>query len=268
MGQKVNPIGMRVGIIRDWESRWYAEKEYGNLVKEDSLIRGFLFKQLKPAYVSRVEIERSKNRIEIIIRTARPGVIIGTNGEAVELLKKKLEKLVNGKAVYIKVVEIANPDLDAHLVARSIAEQLEQRASFRTAQKKTIQKTMRGGAKGIKTLVSGRLGGTDIARSEGYAEGIVPLHTLRSDIDYAMCEAMTTYGKLGVKVWICRGEVLPGKMVVEPEAPKFSRGNDRHRSKRDGQRDNRRPRHEIAPRDIPETAPVAVEKAAEVEGGN
>lgn len=271
MGQKVNPIGMRIGIIRDWESRWYAEKEYGTLVKEDATIRDFLFKELKAAYVSRIEIERSKNRIEIIVRTARPGVVIGTNGEAVEALKKKLEKIVNGKSVYIKVVEIANPDLDAHLVARGIAEQLEQRASFRTAQKKAIQKTMRAGAKGMKTLVSGRLGGTDIARSEGYSEGITPLHTLRSDIDFALCEAKTTYGKLGVKVWICRGEVLPGNMVTEPEAPKFARGNDRRRPKRDNskKRDDRRPRHEIAPRDIPETVNnETVNKTADVEGGN
>ncbi|MEA5018293.1 MAG: 30S ribosomal protein S3 [Erysipelotrichaceae bacterium] len=268
MGQKVNPIGMRVGIIRDWESRWYAEKEYGTLVKEDALIRTFLFKELKAAYVSRIEIERSKNRIELIIRTARPGVIIGTNGEAVEVLKKKLEKIVNGKSVFIKVVEIANPDLDANLVARGIAEQLEQRASFRTAQKKAIQKTMRAGAKGIKTIVSGRLGGTDIARSEGYSEGTTPLHTLRSDIDFAIYEAMTTYGKLGVKVWICRGEVLPGNMVTEPEAPKMARPNDRRRPRRDDnrQRDNRRPRHEITPRDIPD-APTA-EAAVDVEGGN
>ncbi|MDD2591538.1 MAG: 30S ribosomal protein S3 [Erysipelotrichaceae bacterium] len=270
MGQKVNPIGMRVGIIRDWESRWYAEKEYGTLVKEDAMIRKFLFKELKAAYVSRIEIERSKNRIEIILRTARPGVVIGTNGEAVEALKKKLEKLVNGKAVYIKVVEIANPDLDANLVARGIAEQLEQRASFRTSQKKAIQKTMRAGAKGIKTLVSGRLGGTDIARSEGYSEGITPLHTLRSDIDFAIYEAMTTYGKLGVKVWICRGEVLPGNMVTEPEAPKLAR-NDRRRPRRDNskKRDDRRPRHEIAPRDIPDaTNDKVANSTVDTEGGN
>ena len=146
MGHKVNPVGMRVGVIRDWQSRWYAEDDYGTFVIEDDKIRKFLFKELKDAYVSRIEIERSKNRVEIIIRTARPGVIIGTNGEAVEVLKQKLEKLVDGKAVYIKVVEVANPDLDANLVARSIADQLENRASFRTVQKKAIQKTMRAGA--------------------------------------------------------------------------------------------------------------------------
>lgn len=235
MGQKVHPIGMRVGIIRDWESRWYAEKEYGNLLVEDIKIRDFLFAELKNASVSRVEIERSKNRVEVIIRSARPGVIIGTNGESVEKVKAKLVKLTGGKQIHLKVVEVANPDLDALLVARSIAEQLEQRASFRTVQKRAIQRVMRAGAKGIKTMVSGRLGGADMARSEGYSEGIVPLHTLRSDIDYAHCEADTTFGKLGVKVWICRGEVLPGNMVVEPEAPKNPQRNNRRRPQR-GQR--------------------------------
>lgn len=234
MGQKVSPIGMRVGVIRDWESRWYADKDYADLLLEDVKIREFLFAELKAASVSRIEIERSKNRVEIMIRTARPGVIIGTNGENIENLKKKLEKLTGGKNIYVKVLEIANPDLDARLVARSIADQLEQRASFRTAQKKAIQRTMRAGAKGIKTAVSGRLGGADMARTEGYSEGVVPLHTLRADIDYAWEEASTQYGRLGVKVWICRGEVLPGEMVKEPEAPKNS--PDRRR------RNNRRPR--------------------------
>ncbi len=235
MGQKVSPIGMRVGVIRDWESRWYADKDYADLLLEDVKIREFLFKELKAASVSRIEIERSKNRVEIMIRTARPGVIIGTNGESIENLKKKLEKLTGGKNIYVKVLEIANPDLDARLVARSIADQLEQRASFRTAQKKAIQRTMRAGAKGIKTSVSGRLGGADMARAEGYSEGVVPLHTLRADIDYAWEEAATQYGRLGVKVWICRGEVLPGQMVQEPEAPK---GNDRRRGRRNNRRNN------------------------------
>ena len=186
MGQKVSPIGMRVGVIRDWESRWYADKDYADLLLEDVKIREFLFAELKAASVSRIEIERSKNRVEIMIRTARPGVIIGTNGENIENLKKKLEKITGGKNIYVKVLEIANPDLDARLVARSIADQLEQRASFRTAQKKAIQRTMRAGAKGIKTAVSGRLGGADMARTEGYSEGVVPLHTLRADIDLSL----------------------------------------------------------------------------------
>ena len=255
MGQKVSPIGMRVGVIRDWESRWYAGKDYADLLLEDVKIREFLFAELKAAAVSRIEIERSKNRVEVIVRSARPGVIIGTNGENVEVIKKQLTKLTNGKNVFIKVVEIANPDLDARIVARSIADQLEQRASFRTAQKRAIQKTMRAGAKGIKTAVSGRLGGADMARTEGYSEGVVPLHTLRADIDYAWEEASTTYGRLGVKVWICRGEVLPGQMVTEPEAPKFAQ-NDRRRR-------NDRRRNDRKPRQAQTEAPKA-----EVEGGN
>ncbi|MSA72578.1 30S ribosomal protein S3 [Holdemania massiliensis] len=264
MGQKVSPIGMRVGVIRDWESRWYAEKDYGTLLMEDVKIREFLFKELHAAYVSRIEIERSKNRVEIIIRAARPGVIIGSNGESIEILKKKLEKMCNGKQIHIKVVEVANPDLDAHLVARAIAEQLEQRASFRTCQKRQIQKTMRAGAKGIRTLVSGRLGGADIARSEGYSEGVVPLHTLRSDIDFAIVEAMTTYGKLGVKVWICRGEVLPGQMVQEPEAPKMPQGRDRRRGGRNDRRGNRNNNNNSRNAEAKAAAPKA---EGTVEGG-
>jgi len=238
MGQKVSPIGMRVGVIRDWESRWYAEKEYGNLLVEDIKIREFLTKEAKDAYISRIEIERSKNRVEVIVRTARPGALVGTNGDRIEKLKKSVEKLTGGKTVNFKVVEVANPDLDAHLVARRIAEQLEARQSFRVTQKKAIQQTMRSGAKGIKTAVSGRLGGADMARTEGYSEGVVPLHTLRSDIDYAWVEADTTYGKLGVKVWICRGEVLPGNMVVEPEAPKRPQRRNNRRRPNNNRRNN------------------------------
>lgn len=238
MGQKVNPIGLRTGIIRDWQSRWYAsDKEYGKFLKEDMDIRNYLNSELKAAFVSRIEIERSKNRIEIIIRAVRPGVVIGQNGENIDRIKKALEKQLEGNTIHVKVLEIANPDLDALTVARNIAEQLENRASFRSTQKRAIQRTMRAGAKGVKTLVSGRLGGADMARSEGYSEGIVPLHTLRSDIDYAHYEANTTFGKLGVKVWVCRGEVLPGQMVVEPEAPKHQ---DRNRRPRRRRRDDRR----------------------------
>jgi len=232
MGQKVNPIGLRVGVIRDWESRWYAEKGFGDLLHEDHEIREYIFKNLHDAYVSRVEIERYKNRVDILIRTARPGVVIGVNGANIDKVKKDLSKISEGNSVQIKVVEVANPALDAHLVARNIAEQLERRASFRVAQKRTIQNTMRAGAKGIKTQVSGRLGGADMARTEGYSEGVVPLHTLRSDIDYAHYEAKTTYGILGVKVWICRGEVLPGQMVQEPEAPKGGKGRRPQRRRR------------------------------------
>ncbi len=252
MGQKVSPIGFRVGVIRDWESRWYADdKEYAGLLHEDVKIREFLFKELKSASVSRIEIERSKNRVEVIIRSARPGVVIGPNGENIETIKNKLVKLTNDKKVYVRVVEVANPNLDAKLVARAIADQLENRASFRTAQKKAIQTTMRAGAKGIKTAVSGRLGGADMARTEGYSEGNVPLHTLRADIDYAWEEAHTTYGRLGVKVWICRGEVLPGEMVKEPEAP--AQNNDR-RGKRPNRRNNNNNKKPV--------------KVAQEEGGN
>lgn len=266
MGQKVSPIGMRVGIIRDWESRWYAEKDYADLLLEDVKIREFLFKELKAASVSKVEIERSKNRVDIVIKTARPGMVIGGNGgEVVEALKKKLIKLTNGKNIFIKVMEIANPDLDAKLVARSIADQLENRASFRTAQKKAIQRTMRAGAKGIKTAVSGRLGGADMARTEGYSEGNVPLHTLRADIDYAWEEAATTYGRLGVKVWICRGEVLPGEMVKDPEAPKVNMNDRRRNNNRRGDRKNARP----APKATPATGnTTAAAPKANAEGGN
>ncbi len=260
MGQKVSPIGMRVGVIRDWESRWYADKEYGTLLIEDVKIRKYITKNLKDAYVSRVEIERSKNRIEVIIRAARPGVLVGQNGEKIEKTKKDITKITGGKTVNINVVEVANPDLDANLVARKIAEQLEGRQSFRTCQKKAIQQTMRSGAKGIKTLVSGRLGGADIARGEGYSEGVVPLHTLRSDIDYAHYEADTTYGKLGVKVWVCRGEVLPGQMVTEPEAPKFPERRD-NRKRRDNKKGGFNGRNQ-------RTAKPAAAVNAEAKGGN
>lgn len=260
MGQKVSPVGLRVGIIRDWESRWYADREYGTLLIEDIKLREHVFKKLNNASVSRIEIERSKNRVELIVRTARPGVVIGTNGENVEKLKKECEKLTGGKQVNIRVVEVANPDLDAFLVAKGIAEQLEQRASFRTAQKRAIQRTMRAGAKGVKTMVSGRLGGNDIARSEGYSEGVVPLHTLRSDIDFAIAEAMTTYGILGVKVWICRGELLPGQMVSEPEAPKRPERSNRRRPSRP------RPERSEGKKEATKSAPEPVKKDSE-QGG-
>jgi len=247
MGQKVSPIGMRVGIIRDWQSRWYSDdKEFGTLLMEDVKIRDFIEdyyaklsasaadKRKADPQISRIEIERTNNRLTIIIRTAHPGVVIGQDGKSIEGLKKKIVKMTNVKNVQINVVEIANPNLDARLVARWIANELENRKSFRATQKKAIQNTMRAGAKGIKTSVSGRLAGADIARTEGYSEGVVPLHTLRSDIDYAWEEAATTYGRLGVKVWICRGEVLPGEMVKEPEAPK-------QRPMRNLRRNNRRP---------------------------
>ncbi|EKK9969769.1 30S ribosomal protein S3 [Listeria monocytogenes] len=210
MGQKVHPIGMRIGVIRDWDSKWYAEKDYADFLHEDLRIRDYVAKRLSDASVSRVEIERAANRVNITIHTAKPGMVIGKGGSEVETLRKNLNELTQ-KRVHINIVEIKRADLDAKLVAENIARQLEGRVSFRRAQKQAIQRTMRAGAKGIKTQVSGRLGGADIARAEHYSEGTVPLHTLRADIDYAWEEADTTYGKLGVKVWIYRGEVLPTK---------------------------------------------------------
>ena len=210
MGQKINPIGLRVGIIRDWESRWYAEKDYADLLHEDIKIREYLEERLKQAALSSIEIERAANRVNITIHTGKPGMVIGKGGSEVEALRKALSDLT-GKRVHINIVEVKKVDLDAKLVAENIARQLEARVSFRRVQKQAIQRAMRAGAKGIKTQVSGRLGGADIARAEHYSEGTVPLHTLRADIDYGTAEADTTFGKLGVKVWIYRGEVLPTK---------------------------------------------------------
>ncbi|MDN7243760.1 30S ribosomal protein S3 [Planococcus sp. N028] len=214
MGQKIHPIGMRIGIIRDWESKWYAEKDYATLLHEDIKIREYVEARLKEASVSKIEIERAANRVNVTIHTAKPGMVIGKGGSEVEVLRKQLTAMTS-KRVHINIIEIKRADLDARLVAESVARQLENRVSFRRAQKQAIQRTMRSGAKGIKTQVSGRLGGADIARAEHYSEGTVPLHTLRADIDYAHAEADTTYGKLGVKVWIYRGEVLPTKKKSE-----------------------------------------------------
>ena len=214
MGQKVHPIGMRVGIIRDWDAKWFAEKEYAEFLHEDLRIRKFISTRLADAAVSTIEIERATGRVNISIHTAKPGMVIGKGGSEVENLRKELNKLT-GKRIHINIVEIKKPDLDAKLVGEGIARQLENRVAFRRAQKQAIQRSMRAGAKGIKTQVSGRLNGADIARSEGYSEGTVPLHTLRADIDYAWEEADTTYGKLGVKVWIYRGEILPTKKNTE-----------------------------------------------------
>ena len=264
MGQKVSPVGLRIGVIRDWESRWYAEKEYGDLLLEDIKIRELIFKECADCLVSRVEIERSKNRVNLIIRTARPGMFVGSDGSKIEELKKELVKLSGGKDININIVEVANPDLDARLVALKIVKMLEERQSFRTAQKRAIQQTMRAGAKGIKTSIGGRLGGADIARSEGYSEGSVSLHTLRSDIDYAWEEAMTAYGKLGVKVWICRGEVLPGEMVKEPERPKsMGRPQRDRRPRRDAGRREEAPAAEAAAVEAPAAEETVVKEDAE-----
>lgn len=208
MGQKVNPHGMRVGVIQDWDAKWYAEKDFADKLHEDLAVREYIAKKLSDASVSRIEIERAANRINVSIHTAKPGMVIGKGGTEVDSLRNGLNNLT-GKRVHVNIVEIKRPDMDATLVAKSIAEQLENRISFRRAQKQAIQRTMRSGAKGVRTMVAGRLNGADIARSESFAEGSVPLHTLRADIDYANEEADTTYGKIGVKVWIYKGEVLP-----------------------------------------------------------
>ncbi len=211
MGQKVSPIGQRIGIILDWESRWYADKnDVADLLQEDLKIRDLLYDLYKNASVSKIEIERSKKRVIITVNTAKPGMVIGRNAETKKAVVEKLQKLTD-KTVYLNVVEIKRAEIDARLVAENIARQLENRASFRRVQKVAIQRALKAGAKGCKTLVSGRLGGAEMARSEGYSEGNVPLHTLRADIDYALAEAKTTYGKLGVKVWIYKGEILPSK---------------------------------------------------------
>jgi small subunit ribosomal protein S3 len=217
VGQKVHPIGFRIGVIRDWESKWYAGKDYGDLLLEDVKIREYLKKKLKDSALSHVEIERASNRVNVTIHTAKPGMVIGKGGAEVEVIRNHIAGFSN-KKVHINISEIKYPDLVAILVAESIAQQLERRVSFRRAMKQALQRTMRSGAKGIKTAVSGRLGGAEIARSEGYSEGTVPLHTLRADIDYGTAEAHTTYGLIGVKVWIYRGEVLPTvkkKAVIE-----------------------------------------------------
>ncbi|QRG67920.1 30S ribosomal protein S3 [Brevibacillus choshinensis] len=216
MGQKVSPVGLRIGVIRDWESKWYADKDFATLLHEDLKIRKYVKGRLKDAAVSTIEIERAANRVNVTIHTAKPGMVIGKGGAEVEVLRKTLTELT-GKRVHININEVKRPDLDATLVAENIARQLENRISFRRAQKQSITRTLRAGAKGIKTLVSGRLGGADIARSEGYSEGTVPLHTLRADIDYGTAEAHTTYGRIGVKVWIYRGEVLPARKNVATE---------------------------------------------------
>lgn len=213
MGQKVNPHGLRVGVIKDWDSRWYAsKKDFANYLIEDNEIRKHLKKKLYIAGISKIEIERASNRVKITINTSKPGMVIGKGGQGVEEIRKEVEKLI-GKNVTINVEEVKRPDSNAQLVAENIASQLERRVSFRRAMKQSIQRSMRTGIKGIKTAVSGRLGGADMARTEGYSEGTIPLQTIRADIDYGFAEADTTYGKIGVKVWIYKGEVLPKAKV-------------------------------------------------------
>lgn len=210
MGQKVNPHGLRVGVIKDWDSKWYAEGDFADNLVEDYQVRKFLKKRLYKAGISNIEIERASNRLKITIYTSKPGMVIGKGGEEIDKVKKELAAYTDKKLI-VDIKEIKRPDRDAQLVAENIALQLEQRVSFRRAMKSVMQRTMRAGAKGIKTSVSGRLGGADMARTEFYSEGTIPLQTLRADIDYGFAEADTQYGKVGVKAWIYNGEVLPTK---------------------------------------------------------
>jgi small subunit ribosomal protein S3 len=286
MGQKINPIGFRVGVIRDWDAKWYAEKgEYVAALQEDIRLRKYIEANLKDAAVDRVTIERTElTRINVVIRTAKPGIILGRGGENVEKLRTELTKLADktsdGKAkrVNINIIEIRKPDLNAHLVGMQIASDLERRIAFRRAMRGAIQRAQRAGAKGIRTMVSGRLNGADIARKEQYTEGTVPLHTLRADIDYSWDEAMTAYGNLGIKTWIYRGDVKPGELVTEEEVKPGERrsgGNNNRRS--NGPRNNNRnnnggqSRGPRAPRSEAQATPVAPAQAAApevAEGGN
>ncbi len=208
MGQKVHPKGFRIGIIRDWDSNWYADRDYTDLLHEDYKLRHYIKEHFYTAGISKVEIQRTGNRVRVTIHTAKPGIVIGRGGMEVEKLKADLIKMTN-KNVNINIQEIKKPELDAQIVAENIAQQLEKRISFRRAMKQTVGRTMRAGAIGIKVAISGRLGGAEIARSEWYSEGKVPLHTLRADVDYGFAEANTTYGKIGIKVWVNRGEIMP-----------------------------------------------------------
>ena len=216
MGQKVNPHGLRVGVIKDWSSKWYAEGNFADLLVEDYNIRKFLKKKLYSAGIAKIEIERASDRVKVIVYTAKPGVVIGKGGAEIEKVKKELQKYTDKKLI-VDIKEVKRPDKDAQLVAENIAAQLENRVSFRRAMKSCMGRSMKAGIKGIKTSVSGRLGGADMARTEFYSEGTIPLQTLRADIDYGFAEADTTYGQVGAKVWIYKGEVHPKKEVEESD---------------------------------------------------
>ena len=237
MGQKVNPHGLRVGVIKDWDSRWFTtdKKEFGALLLEDHNIRKFLKNKLYSAGVAKIEIERSANKIKLDLHVAKPGVVIGRAGAGIEALKAELEKMTK-KNIIVNIVEVKAIDKNAQLVAENIALAIERRVAFRRAMKQAVQRALKSGAKGIKVAASGRLGGAEMARTEGYSEGNVPLQTLRSDIDYGFAEADTTYGKIGIKVWICHGEVLPTKNGINPREER----KDNRRDRRDNKRDNRR----------------------------
>ncbi|OPJ54889.1 30S ribosomal protein S3 [Alkalithermobacter paradoxus] len=246
MGQKVNPHGLRVGVIKDWDSRWFAnKKEFASLLLEDHQIRKALKAKLNTAGVSKIEIERAASKVKINLFVAKPGMVIGKGGAGIEALKNEMENMTK-KSVVININEVKNPERDAQLVAENIALAIERRVAFRRAMKQGIQRAMKAGAKGIKVATSGRLGGAEMARTEGYSEGNVPLQTLRADIQYGFAEANTTYGKIGVKVWICNGEVLPTRNGATPRVEEPKKRNDRKDNKKNDRRDNRnfRPRRE------------------------
>lgn len=237
MGQKVSPHGLRVGIIKDWDSKWFAnKKDYSDLLVEDFKIRKYIKNRLYTSGISRILIKRTANRININILTSKPGMVVGRGGENIEGLKKELRKM-SSKSVHIDITEVRKPEMDSQLVAESVAFALERRIAFRRAMKQAIGRAMKAGAQGIKVAVAGRLNGAEMARTESYSEGNVPLSTLRADIDYGFAEADTTYGKIGIKVWIYKGEILPGMVVEEPKQEKRSRRKPKSRDNRS--RDNR-----------------------------
>src|SRR5579871_6458201 len=265
MGQKIHPVGMRLGITRTWDSRWFEKKHYVDWLHEDVAIRKSFTRWMRSAAISKIEIERRANQARVIVNTAKPGIIIGKRGVGIDDIRKNLERLT-GKSVAVNVMEIQHPELDARLVAQNIVDQLEKRIAFRRAMKQAIMRTMRAGARGIKVQVSGRLGGAEIARTEHNADGKVPLHTLRADIDYAQVEAFTTFGRIGVKVWIYRGEVLPDQPRTDGALrDRGERG--RERRERGGRGRGREPRVGPPPRSAPavEAAPepMVVEAAPE-----
>lgn len=231
MGQKIHPIGFRIGVIRDWESKWYAEKDFPALLIEDAEIRKYVKKKLSMAGISRTEIERAANKIKVTLHTAKPGIIIGRGGKGVDDLRATLEKMTK-KQVHVNVQEIRTPELDAQLVAESIAQQIEKRIAYKRAMKQTVNRTMRMGAKGVRVRCAGRLAGAEMARVENEKQGKVPLHTLRADIDYGFAEASTTYGNIGIKVWIYKGDVLPGQRRAEPTQEELMQARRRERPER------------------------------------
>ncbi len=237
MGQKINPTGFRIGVIKDWDARWYAEKDYTKLLHEDLFIRDYIKKKQEGAGIARIEIDRAASNVRIAIHTAKPGMVIGKGGTGVEKLRRELEQKT-GKKVHINIMEIRTPEMNAWLVAENIAQQLTRRIAFRRAMKQAMGRTMRAGAKGIKVVCKGRLAGAEMARTEAYHEGSVPLQTLRANIDYGLVEALTTYGLIGVKVWIYKGEILPGDRYKEQEQQEAEKPKEKRRERRGNRRVN------------------------------